>query len=170
MSDTSRQSPSSGRMPSDTAMDQLLRQFFQREMPRELQSLTAAGLSSPAAGRDNLPWVAATPERQSLMLPAAPTQPARSNSAARGIAVVGTLAALTACLTFIATSDLSARSGLSGSAAARSVPAVAPGSDSDDKLLLVSPQAHSSDAAQTPIGNNGVTLEETEGVDLQPQR
>lgn len=163
MSDSSVNRRPAVRIPSDEQMDRLLSRFFQQEVPARL----ADGLSPIARAMADHPQVSLTmPSRVS---DSSSTSPTSRSSRIRQTAVAATLAALTACLLVVARVELPVRSTDSQTAAGRLSPRPSDSPAAADDLMLVSPNANRPSGTGATVGNDGVTLEETDGVDLQPK-
>lgn len=172
-------------LPSDDQVGGLLKQFFRQEVPSALN----APAFNESALRDHMAAVqlsvaqdAFEDSRSSVHdheLQSAPAvgrasirNPAGANTTTRRWAVLGSLAALAAsCLLVMnvpQNSDVS-----SGTAAAdqktssESAGPNSPGRNSD--LMPVSPNAGQSPQTKVVIGADGSTLEEIEGVNLNPK-
>ena len=120
-------------------MDGLLRDFFRLEVPAALQGSSAVRTNSAMA----------------------PVMVVHRPSAASRIAIVATLATLSACLLLTFNSEPAApqRSGIATRVEALTSP---------QELMPVS-SAPDSKAAGVPIDENGLLLKETEEIQLNPQ-
>lgn len=169
--------------PSDEQMDRLLTDFFKQEVPVALSHEFSASVREMAAplieGRQARPGTAvqlAGPVLMSAdgMSPRFGTHRPQRSVAAK-MTVAGTLAAVVVCLFFVTSADRSVPgSGESvtsrSDSASPSKTAATSDRDSspDESTMLVSPGADQRQPGQTVLGSDGVTLEETEGVDLRP--
>ncbi len=169
--------------PSDEQMDRLLTDFFKQEVPVALSHEFSASVREMAAplieGRQAWPGTAVHLAGPVLMsadvhLPMARTELPRRSVAAK-MTVAGTLAAVVVCL-FVVTSANRSVPGSGESVTSRpdsALPSKTAASSDRDSLpeestMLVSPGADQRQPGQTVLGSDGVTLEETEGVDLRP--
>ncbi len=142
---------SHGKMPSDEQMDGLLRDFFRLEIPTELNQ----PLSRHRSGSN-----------VATLLPIAPTveivtvAPKR-----RRVVVVSALSVLALSLVVIVQTQ---KLGDAGSAPVvdKSGNPTTPVDPAED-MMLVSPQGDQK--ASSTVGADGVTLEETDGVELKPR-
>ncbi len=140
---------SHGRMPSDEQMDGLLRDFFRLETPIELNQ---------PFRRERLESVA----RTSLTI-APPAESAVPRS--RRIAVVSALTVVALSLVVFVQSRKPGDANNSP-VVDKSGERTGPVEHSED-LLLVSPQGDQK--ASSTVGADGVTLEETDGIELNPR-
>ena len=140
-----------GRMPSDEQMDGLLRDFFRLETPLEL----ARPWQRPSA--------AATSETSLILTPAVT---AAVPVTGRRMTVFAALAALVLTLVVFVQNDKPA--GLNGSPVVNAPEGPAVPAAASEDLMLVSPEGDLK--ASSTIGADGVTLEETEGVELSPRQ
>lgn len=160
-------------LPADTQMDRLLKQFFRQEIPAGLN----AGFSIPADAA--VPMVGSRVEL--TLLPE--TQPlvseVRRQPVAVRITVASSLAAVVALLLVVASSQLPRTSQSPDTIfSQKSTSTQTPNGQVDDgqqdrtseqDLMLVSPRAGQTSGGESSIlGNNGVTLEETDSVNLHP--
>ena len=142
---------SHGRMPSDEQMDGLLREFFRLETPFELNQPLSRHRSESKVGTSltiapTVVTVAVAPRR-------------------RRIVVVSALTVLALSLVVIVQIQKSGDAG-SGPVVDKSGNQTSPTVSSED-MMLVSPRGDLN--ASSTVGADGVTLEETDGVELKPQ-
>lgn len=143
-----------GRMPSDAQMDGLLRDFFRLETPTELnlpfRRTTAADSSGPM-----LTVIHETGES---------TVPIRRN---QRYAVVSALAVLALSLIVVVQTRDNQTSG--SGPVTDTVRGPQSPVEPDENLMLVSPQGDSG-AHKTAVGEDGVTLEETDHIEVKQRR
>lgn len=159
MTDHTPQRQPADRRPLDVRLDGVLTEFFRHEMPDGL-------------GRGTLDWDAvaarsATPAGPRLV--AAQTVPQRDTARTpqRRLAALVSVMALAAC--FAVALQFGGPTPSGGSVPlADQQPAAAAGGDSED-LMLVSPRGDQP-GGNTVVGEHGLTIEETDGVDLNPSR
>ena len=142
---------SHGRTPSDEQMDGLLREFFRLETPTELNQPLLRVQSEPKA------------ELSPTIAPA--VQSDASTSRRRRVFVVSAVTMLALSLVvLVQTQKLgdAENSPVVEKSGEQSTPVGPP-----EELMLVSPQGDLK--ASSTVGADGVTLEETDGVELKPQ-
>ncbi len=160
-------------LPADTQMDRLLTQFFHQEVPAELNagfSIQADVASPMARSRVELTLL---PETQPL------ASEVRRQPVAVRITVASSLAAVVALLLVVASSQLP-RTSQSPNSIVSQKSTTTPTQNGqvddgqlnrtgEDDLMLVSPRAGQANGRESSIlGNDGVTLEEADSVDLHP--
>lgn len=153
MNDSTPQRPH-GRMPSDAEIDDLLREFFRLETPAELNQsfqLTSGGVSVRPSLVRNQEEIAAS----------------RTRPWNRRYTVAGalTVAALSLAI-FLQTRDGEPAAGSSLKNTISEQNLLLPAAE---KLMLVSPQGDSG-AQQSTVGDDGVTLEETDNIEVKQRR
>lgn len=151
-------SESPGVTPVEAQMETTLRSFFRTEVPAQLSRPAFLDVID-ARPNDAVPRLAPSPE--------IPASPRRSTTTRWFVSV----ASLVLIIGFMVITP-----GLWNHPQTDSEPRTTqqppthtadPGID-NKQSMLVSPAAGQSDAQTTPLGNSGVTLEEVEGVELQP--
>lgn len=153
MNDNSFTSGTESRFPSDDQMDALLSDFFRLEVPTEL--------NQPFRRRVNPAATLAT----LTMAPELRVEQSRSRSV-RFLAVAASVAAMTLAVLVVISSNHSSKSNAHDFANGllKNPP---PGLNSD-KPMLVSPEGDSRTSTKA-VSPDGVTLEETDGIELHPQ-
>ncbi len=148
-----------GRIPSDEQMDGLLRDFFAAETPAALRQpfhqLAAAGEPNTPLVKEQWPAVASArlPRSRRIIV----------------VACVSTLA-LSLLVAVQTKSRQPAQNGLlQNSEIATSPQQSAASAMPVESLMLVSPNGNTKSAAH-PVGEDGVTLEETDSIELKPLR
>lgn len=139
---------SSGRIPTDDQMDTLLKQFFRQEVPAALPAATPGSVSLRS---------------ESVARPA----PVR-----RQFALVVVATAIAACCLIVA--GLRQTSDVGHGTAERQPVTTDPNAepqilDRATELMPVSPNAGRNSAVKTGVGPGGATMEEIEGVNLNPK-
>ena len=154
MNDISNTSRAQGRIRSDDQMDSLLRDFFRLEVPTELnQPLRRNPLATTAAATLTL-----APEHYADQL---------RPWSVRLVAVAASVAAMALALLVLVSGNHAPPINRSGFADRDSMP---PATTHDiENPMLVSPQGDSPTSAKV-VGPDGVTLEETDGIELHPQK
>ncbi len=151
MNDNSSTNEPQNKLLSDDQMDSLLRDFFRLEVPLELnQPLPFCGATATTL------IVAADPEHQ-------PTRP----RSVRFIAVAASVAAMAMAVVVAISAGTSPPS--DGSQIANGLLNTPLETPNTEKPMLVSPQGDSQKSS-TAIGSDGVTLEETDTIELHPQK
>ena len=133
---------------NEAHLDGMLREFFRLEVPSEL----------------NRPFVAPTLERSTTLtiLSASPAEAGHVSRHPRSpMAVISALAAITMTAVVVMNWD---PAGSQVPQTSERTPVIAP----EDKLMDVSKDGSAQKSSQV-VGEDGVTLEETEGVDLAPR-
>ena len=157
MSDNSSADRVQSGMPSDDQMDSLLRDFFHLEVPTELnQPLRRNQLATATVAT-------------STVTPNGRVEQRRPRSV-RFVAVAASVAAMAlAVLVLISGNNVPPLSG-SGVANGTTGQTKSPGTTPNiDQPMVVSPEGDSRTSTK-PIGPDGVTLEETETIELHPQK
>ena len=154
MNDISNTNRAQGRMPSNDQMDFLLRDFFRLEVPTELnQPLRRNPLSIAAAATLTL-----APEHHVEQ---------RRPRSVRFVGVAASVAAMALAVLVLVSGNHELPSNDSGFAGRDTKPPVT--TPDIDKPMLVSPQGDSR-ASTKAIGPDGVTLEETDSIELHPPK
>ena len=147
-----------GRMPSDDQMDGLLRDFFASEVPPALNQTFRRPTKSPKK----------SVELASSLTIIADTDPLFQTRPRGGRLAVGSAIAVLAMSTLLAlnlrSSSDTSESSNGGLTTIPAVEAAAPA----ELLMLVSPNGDLKQATH-PIGEDGVTLEETDSIELKPK-
>jgi hypothetical protein len=151
MNDNSSTNEPQNKLLSDNQMDSLLRDFFRLEVPIELNQplqlrpTTVTTLTVAAELED---------------------QPTRSRSV-RFVAVAASVAAMAlAVVVAISAGTPTPSNGVTIANGLLNAPGITP---NIDKPMLVSPEGDLQ-KSQNAIGSDGVTLEETDGIELHPQK
>ena len=142
-------------MPSDEQMDALLRDFFAAEVPPALNQ----GFRRPAVEQKK------SAELASSLTIVADHDPIFQIRPPGGRLVVGSAIAVLAMSVMLAL--VNRPDGLSSSPVA-TTPAAVTAPIPSEVLMLVSPKGDSKEASH-PIGEDGVTLEETDSIELRPK-
>jgi len=151
MNDNSSTNEPQIKLLSDDQMDSLLRDFFRLEVPVELNQplqlrpSTVTTLTVAAELEDQL------------------TRP----RSVRFVAVAASVAAMAMAVLVVISADNSPPS--NGSTIANGLLNPPTDSPNIDKSMLVSPQGDSNKSTRT-VGADGVTLEETDSIELHPQK
>ena len=156
MNDNSSTNESQHKLLSEDQMDSLLRDFFRLEVPIEL--------NQPLQFRSTAATSAAVVVEHEI-------QPTRSRSVPF-VAVVASVAAMAMAVLVAISAGTSSNSDGSRIANGLLSPTTnTPTTNTPDieKPMLVSPQGDSS-KSPSPIGFDGVTLEETDSIQLHPQK
>lgn len=148
-------------------MDELLRQFFSKEIPEELLALNSQDdAPMPVETRSNSP--------QLVSISSGRCSTSRQSQSKR-LSVITAVLALAACALLVIREQPDAESPSSltrrSSAATKpnnSEPHQAPGTPEESELMPVSPQGGLLPPGHRVIGDDGVTIEETDGVKLYP--
>ena len=153
MNDNSSANWAQNGMPSDDQMDSLLRDFFRLEVPTQLSHPLQLN-PIPAA---TIATLTVAPESR--------LEHSRTRSV-RFIAVTTSVAAMAlALLVVISGNDSPPANGSNVANAIIEAPAATP---HVDEPMLVSPEGDSQ-APTTAVGPDGITLEETDSIELPPQ-
>ena len=157
MNDISNTSRAQGRIRSDDQMDSLLRDFFRLEVPTELnQPLRRNPLSIAAAATLTL-----APEHHVEQ---------RRPRSVRFVGVAASVAAMALAVLVMIFGNTAHPLDGNGLAKGTTGDTRSPGTTPDiDNPMLVSPQGDSSKSTKV-IGPDGVTLEETDSIELHPQK
>ena len=153
MNDNSSANRAQNGIPSDDQMDFLLRDFFRLEVPTELNhplrlnAMAAEAATTLTVATENI------------------VEPSRPRSV-RFIAVALSVAAMAlAVLVVISRNDVPPSNGSNVANGIFAAPAATP---NDEKPMLVSPEGDSH-ASKKTVGPDGVTLEETDVIELHPK-
>ncbi len=150
MNDNSSIDEPQSKLLSDDQMDSLLRDFFRLEVPVELKQ----PLQLRPSTATTLTVVASLAD-----------QPTRSRSV-RFVAVAASIAAMTmAVVVAISTGNSPPSNGSTIANGGLNVPTNTP---NNEKAMLVSPYGDSENTTK-PVSPDGVTLEETDNIELHPQ-
>lgn len=145
---------SHGRMPSDAQMDHLLRDFFRLETPTELNH----SFRVPFADATSRPALTVAQGGTELK---APVQINRRFAVASALTVLA--------LSLIVMIQMRESAPATGSPVTNTEGEHHSPESPDEQLMLVSPQGDS--GAQTnQVGDDGVTLEETDSIEVKPLR
>ena len=157
MNDNSATNHAESRMPSDDQTDALLRDFFRLEVPTELNQPLRRNQLATAT----MATLTRAPEHRS--------EQSRPRSV-RFVAVSASVAAMAlAVLVMIAGNNPLLLNG-NGLADGTTEDSKAPGTTTNlDKPMLVSPEGDSRTSTKA-VGQDGVTLEETDAIELHPQK
>jgi hypothetical protein len=143
------------RIPSDDQMDGLLRDFFATEVPLALNQRFRRQAVSQAA----------SPELATSLTIVADNDPIFHCRPRGGRLVVGSAIAVLAMSTMLAVIN---RPSVSSSSSVTTAPAAEATASPAEALMLVSPNGDLKEASH-PIGEDGVTLEETDSIELNPK-
>ena len=153
MNDNSSANWAQNGMPSDDQMDSLLRDFFRLEVPTQLSHPLQLNPITTAT----IATLTVAPESR--------LEHSRTRSA-RFIAVTTSVAAMAlAVLVVISGNDSPPANGSNVANGVIEAPAATP---NVDEPMLVSPEGDSQ-APTTAVGPDGITLEETDSIELPPQ-
>ena len=156
MNDNSSTNEPQNRLLSDDQMDSLLRDFFRLEVPVDLkQPLQLRPATAEASTATTLTVVAELENRS--------TRP----RSARFVAVAASVAAMVMAVVVVISAGNSQSS--NGGSIAGGLISVPAHTTDNEKPMLVSPQGDSKKSTKT-VGADGVTLEETDGIELHPQK
>jgi len=154
MNDNSSANRAQNGMPTDDQMDSLLRDFFRLEVPTELSRPVRLNAMASAAV---------------TTLTVAPENTVERTSRPRSVrffAVALSVAAMAlAVMVVISRDDVSPSNGSNVANGIFDAPATSP---NVDEPMLVSPEGDSHAPTKT-VGPDGVTLEETDSIELHPQ-
>lgn len=156
MNDNSSTNESQHKLLSEDHMDSLLRDFFRLEVPLEL--------NQPLQFRSTAATSVAVVVEHEI-------QPTRSRSV-RFVAVAASVAAMAMAVLVAISAGTSSNSGGSRIANGLLSPATNTPTTNNptiEKPMLVSPEGDAS-KSPGPIGIDGVTLEETDSIQLHPQK
>ena len=154
MNDNSATNLAQSRMPSDDQMDTLLRDIFRLEVPTELNQPLRRNLLATAAAAT----LTLAPEHHVEQLQC---------RSVRLVGVAASVAAMALALLVLVSGNHEPPVKRSGFADRDSMP---PATTHDiENPMLVSPQGDSPTSAKV-VGPDGVTLEETDGIELHPQK
>ena len=156
MNDNSSTNRAQSRIPSDDQTDSLLRDFFRREVPAELnQPLRRSALATATAAAATL--ALASDHHVEHLRP----------RSARFVGVAASVAAMALAVLVLISGKAELPSNGSGFAGRETRP---PATTPDtDEPMLVSPQGDSRTSTKV-VGPDGVTLEETDSIELHPQK
>lgn len=143
------------RIPSDDQMDGLLRDFFAAEVPPALNQ----AFHRPATGQNR------SAESASSLTIVANNDPVFHSRPRGGRLVVGSAIAVLAMSTMLA---LINRPSSLPSGTVTTAPAAEAKTAPSEVLMLVSPNGDGKEASH-PISEDGVTLEETDAIELKPR-
>lgn len=138
----------SGKLPSDEQMDGLLRDFFVLETPLGLKR----PFHRPTTTRQAMPTVSIVTHSDSI------------STAPRGRRLVVASAISVLAMTLLLAFQIQGNSPDSDNAASTAEPV-----DSSSQLMLVSPNAELK-ATELTVGEDGVTLQETDSIELTPRK
>jgi hypothetical protein len=154
MNDNAAINRAESRTPSDDQMDALLRDFFRLEVPTELNQPFRRNQSATAT----VATLTVAPERRT-------EQPGPRS--VRFVAVSASVAAMALAVLVVISGNNGPSSHVSkGAAGGSESPGPTPGID---KPMLVSPEGDSR-TSTSPVGSDGVTLEETDTIELHPKK
>lgn len=156
MNDNSATNRAEREIPSDDQTDALLRGFFRLEVPTELnQPFRRRQLTSVVT--PTMATETVTPERR--------TEQLRPRSV-RIVAVATSVAAMALAVLVVITGDHASSHVSTGAGGITQSPET---TSEIDKPLLVSPEGDSRKSTRA-VGPDGVTLEETDTIELHPQQ